>query len=86
MHSGAAPRWVDALHGSLFRQAAYLTLHGDSGLAAATLHDWVPTFALSSEGIVFALTFALAVWLLFEALWHLIALLLPARAPRPRIS
>ena len=77
---------VDALHGSLFRQAAYLTLHGDSGLAAATLHDWVPTFALSSEGIVFALTFALAVWLLFEALWHLIALLLPARAPRPRIS
>lgn len=81
---------VDALHGSLFRQAAYLALHADPGLARATLHDWVPTFALSSEGIVFALAFAAAVWLLFEFLWYLIALLSPgsrmARAPRMRIS
>jgi len=80
---------VDALHGSLFHQTAYLALHGDPGLARATLHDFVPTFALSSEGIVFALAFALAVWLLFEALWYLIALLSPggrtARAPRMRI-
>ena len=80
---------VDALHGSLFHQTAYLALHGDPGLARATLHDFVPTFALSSEGIVFALAFALAVWLLFEALWYLIALLRPggrmARAPRMRI-
>ena len=42
---------VDALHGSLFHQAAYLTVHGDPALAAATLHDWVPTFALSGEAI-----------------------------------
>jgi hypothetical protein len=81
---------VDALHGSLFRQAAYLALHADPGLARATLHDWVPTFALSSEGIVFALAFALAVWLLFHALWSLIALLVPrgraARPPRARFS
>ena len=81
---------VDALHGSLFRQAAYLALHGDAGLARATLHDWVPTFALSSEGIVFALAFAVVVWLLFHALWRLFALLRPrgsaARAPRTRIS
>jgi hypothetical protein len=79
---------VDALHGSLFRQAAYLALHGDPGLARATLHDWVPTLTLSSEGIVFALAFALAVWLLFHALWSLVALLLPrgrvARPPRVR--
>ena len=80
---------VDALQGSLFHQAAYLTLHADPGLARATLNDWVPTFALSGEGIVFALAFGLAVWLLFQALWRLIALLLPrgraARAPRARI-
>src|SRR6516165_11336010 len=63
---------VDALHGSLFHQAAYLTLHADPGLARATLHDWVPTFSLSSEGIVFALAFAVAVWLLFQSLWYLI--------------
>jgi hypothetical protein len=81
---------VDALHGSLFRQAAYLALHADHGVASATLHDFVPTFALSGEGIVFALVFALLVWLLFHALWRLIALLRPrtraARAPRARIS
>jgi hypothetical protein len=80
---------VDALQGNLFRQAEYLALHGDAGLARATLHDWVPTFALSSEGIVFALGFAVAVWLLFQALWGLIALLRPqgrvARTPRARI-
>jgi hypothetical protein len=69
---------VDALHGSLFHQAAYLTVHADPGLEAATLHDWVPTFALSGEAIVFALTLALIVWLLFHALWRLIALLLPS--------
>src|ERR1700758_45718 len=49
---------VDALHGGLFRQAAYLALHADPGLARATLRDWVPTFALSADGIVFALVFA----------------------------
>ena len=76
---------VDALHGSLFRQAAYLTVHGDPGLAAATLHDWVPTLTLSGEGIVFALAFAVVVWLLFQVLWGLIALLVPqGRAPRAR--
>ena len=81
---------VDALQGSLFHQAAYLALHADPGLVRATLHDWVPTFALSSEGIVFALVFAAVVWLLFQGLWWLLALLRPsrpvARAPRPRIS
>jgi len=81
---------VDALHGSLFHQTAYLALHGDPGLARATLHDWVPTFALSSEGIVFALALGVAVWLIFESLWYLIALLGPggrtARARRTRFS
>ena len=60
---------VDALHGSLASQAAYLALHADPGLASATLADWVPTFALSGEGLVFALVFAVLVWLVFHALW-----------------
>jgi len=64
---------LDALHGSLFRQAAYLALHADPGLARATWQDWVPTFALSTDGIVFALLFALAVWLLFHGVWWLLA-------------
>jgi len=65
---------VEALHGNLYQQVAWLSTHADPGLARATLADWVPTFALSAEGIVFALLFALAVWLLFHALWGLLAL------------
>jgi hypothetical protein len=61
---------ADALHQNLFEQVSYLALHGDSQLAHATLSDWVPTFALSSEGVLFALVFALGLWLLFHALWQ----------------
>ncbi len=64
---------ADALQGSLLHQAGYLTLHGDPGLMRATLHDWVPTFALSAEGIMFALGFALVVWVAFQVLWQLAA-------------
>ena len=61
---------VEALQGSLFHQAAYLTLHADPGLVRATLHDWVPTFALSADGIVFALVVAAVEWLAFQAVWQ----------------
>ena len=66
---------VDALHGSLYRQIAYLALHADPGLVRATLGDWVPTFSLSAEGLLFALLCAVAVWLIFHALWWLLSLL-----------
>lgn len=64
---------VTALQGNLWRQLSYLSLHTDATLARATLHDWVPTFALSVDGIVFALGFALLLWLAFLALWWLLA-------------
>lgn len=62
-----------ALHGNLFQQAAYLSLHADPDLARATLSDWVPTFGLSTEAIVFALIFAACVWLAFQTSWSLTA-------------
>jgi DUF2937 family protein len=77
---------VAALHGNLFQQAGYLALHTDPVIARATLGDWVPTFGLSSDGIVFALLFAVALWLVFQSLWSLTALggrSLAARARRP---
>lgn len=64
---------VDALHGSLFHQLGYLTLHADAGLMRATVTDWVPTFALSIDGVLFALLFGVAVWLLFHLFWWLFA-------------
>jgi hypothetical protein len=75
---------VDALHGSLFSQAGYLTLHADPALTRATFADWVPTFALSAEGLAFALIFAVVVWLLFHALWWLLARSVRGVADRPR--
>lgn len=65
---------VAALHGSLFQQAAYLALHTDPAIARATLGDWVPTFGLSTDGILFALIFALCIWLAFQVLWSLTAM------------
>ena len=64
---------VAALHGSLFQQAAYLAVHPDPGVVRATLADWVPTFGLSAEAIVFALAFAALVWLVFQCLWSVTA-------------
>jgi hypothetical protein len=64
---------VDALHASLTQQVAYLALHADPSLTRATFNDWVPTFALSSEGLLFAVAFALVVWLIFHALWWLVS-------------
>ena len=64
---------VAALQGNLFQQAAYLAVHADPGIARATLTDWVPTFGLSANGILFALLFALVLWLVFQAAWSLTA-------------
>ncbi len=64
---------VDAMHGSLASQAMYLAVHADPALAHATFADWVPAFALSGEGLVFAGVFAAIVWLSFHAVWWLIA-------------
>ena len=63
---------VDALHTSLAQQVAYLALHADPALTRATFSDWVPTFALSGEGLVFAFAFALVVWLIFHAAWWVV--------------
>ena len=74
---------VDALHTTLFRQVAYLSTHTDPELARATLRDWVPTFALSFEGLLFAALFALAIWLLFHSLWRVSARLARGGRARP---
>ena len=62
---------VDALHTTLWRQIAYLSTHTDPDLLRVTYHDWVPTFALSLDGLLFAALFAFLLWLVFHALWRL---------------
>lgn len=76
-----------ALHGNVFQQAAYLALHGDPGIARATLGQWVPTFGLSTDALVFAFVLAICLWLVFQAGWSLTAAggrRLSARLRRPR--
>jgi hypothetical protein len=78
---------VAALHGNLFQQITYLALHTDPGIARATLGDWVPTFGLSTDGILFALIFAVGLWLVFQAVWALTAMggrRLSSRPKRPQ--
>jgi hypothetical protein len=64
---------VASLQGTLFNQMSYLAFHTDPELARATWYDWVPTLALSAEGLIVAVAFALTVWLFFHALWRLVA-------------
>jgi Protein of unknown function (DUF2937) len=64
---------VTALQGNVFQQAAYVAVHADPGLLRATLSAWVPTFGLSPQGILFALAFAAALWLLFQGSWSIAA-------------
>lgn len=73
---------VDAMHGSLYRQMIFLLGHLDPGLARATRSDWVPTFALSGDGLIFAAAFAAFVWLLFQGLWSAASLLATLRIRR----
>jgi len=63
---------ADALRGDLLHQVAYLALHADMGLVRATFGDWVPTFALSLQGMTFAAALAVLAWLLFHTLWWLL--------------
>ena len=60
---------VAALHGSLYHQILSLALHPDPGMVRDTLSAWVPTFGLSTQALLFAGVFAVAVWLIFQALW-----------------
>ncbi len=79
---------VAALQGNLFQQLGYLLVHADPGLARATWADWVPTFALSGEGLLFAALFALGVWLAFQLIWWALARVLGPRARHrsPKVS
>jgi hypothetical protein len=60
---------VTALQASLWQQLGHLASHLDRAVARATWTDWVPTFALSFEGLLFAFAFAFVLWLAFQLLW-----------------
>lgn len=65
-------------------QVSYLVQHGDPQVASATWHVFQPAFPLAGESVVFALGAGVAIWLLFLALWHVVAIGMDSFAPRPR--
>ena len=75
---------VAAMQGPLHRQLQFLLFHWDADLARATFADWVPTFAVSMQGLGFAALFALTLWLIFQGLWFVAANLATLRLRRWR--
>jgi hypothetical protein len=71
---------VEGLSGSLIQQLLYLLQHADPAMLRATWDIYQPSFAMSMEGLVFALSAGLVIWLVFLGAWWLIA---HARAGAP---
>ncbi len=75
---------VNALNADLIHQVAYLLRHGEAQIASATWDIFQPAFPLTVESVVFALSVGVAIWVLFLALWHLVAIVIQRLGRRPR--
>jgi hypothetical protein len=64
---------VNALNADLIHQVAYLLRHGEAQIASATWDVFQPAFPLTVESVVFALSIGVVIWLLFLAVWQLVA-------------
>ncbi len=70
----SAARWQDsytALSGNLLNQMVYLSAHTELKIAQDTWQIFVPSFGLSWEHVMFAVTVGLTIWLMFLASWWL---------------
>jgi len=62
-----------ALNTDLFHQLVYMLTKADPLIARATWEIFSPAFNLTPQSVVFALVVGVAFWLLFLAVWVLIA-------------
>jgi len=62
-----------ALNTDLFHQLVYMLTKADPLIARATWEIFSPAFNLTPQSVVFALVVGVAFWLLFLAIWVLIA-------------
>jgi Protein of unknown function (DUF2937) len=60
-----------ALGGSLLNQMVYLSVHSDLKIAQDTWQIFAPSFGLSWDHVMFALSVGMTIWLLFLAGWWL---------------
>jgi hypothetical protein len=73
-----------ALSTDVFHQAWYLLNHADLDMARATWAAFQPSVGLSADSLLMAGAFGLSVWVLFMALWWLVATAWSRRALRSR--
>ena len=59
-----------ALDANLYAQFAWLLRHADPDLVSATWSAWQPSFTLSPDGLTFAVSAGLALWVVFLLIWH----------------
>jgi hypothetical protein len=64
-------RALDALNTDLFHQLIYLLTKIDPVIAHATWDIFSPSFNLTAESVVFALTVGVIIWLAFFAVWYI---------------
>jgi hypothetical protein len=59
-----------ALDANLYAQFAWLLRHADPDLVSATWSAWQPSFSLSLDGLTFAVSAGLALWVVFLLIWY----------------
>jgi hypothetical protein len=69
-------RALEALNTDLFHQLLYLLSKIDLLIARSTWEVFSPSFNLTAESIVFALTVGVMIWLAFFAVWYIFARLI----------
>ena len=70
----------EGLSGSRRQQLGFLLRHADPGVLQATWQAYQPSFTLALDGLVFAASLGLALWLVFLGLWMASSALV-ARSP-----
>jgi hypothetical protein len=66
---------VEGLSGGLGQQLWYITRYADTDVLRATWEVYQPSFSLTPEGLVFAASAGIVVWLLFLFFWWLVSVL-----------
>jgi hypothetical protein len=69
-------RALEALNTDLFHQLVYLLTKIDPVISRATWEIFSPSFNLTAESVVFALIVGVIIWLVFFAVWYILARLI----------
>jgi len=69
-------RALEALNTDLFHQLVYLITKIDPPIARATWDAFLPAFNLTAESVIFAFIVGVTVWLVFFAVWYVLARLI----------